>query len=73
MNTLELTSNNARKARTRKMILLGGLVTKAKLDNWNANALLGGLLSLKDKEADQLQIDAWTYKGNKAFSEGKST
>ena len=68
MNTLELTSHSARKARTQKMIMLGGLVAKAKIDNWNTNALLGALLSLKDKEADQLQIEAWTYKGDKAFS-----
>ena len=67
MNTLELTSHNARKARTRKLILLGGLVAKAKLDDWNANTLLGAFLSLKDKEADQLQIEAWGYKGDKAF------
>jgi len=34
MNTLELTSHNVRKARTRKMIRLGGLVAKIKLDDW---------------------------------------
>ncbi len=73
MNTLELTSHNTRKARTKKMILLGGLVSKAKIDNWNTNALLGAFLSLKDKEADQLQIEAWTYKGDKAFSKEESS
>ena len=57
-----------RKMRTRHLIELGGLVSKAHLDDWNANALLGGLLSLKEKETDNLQIEAWTYKGGKAFS-----
>ena len=38
-----------RKQRTRRLIELGGLVSKAKLEDWNANALLGGLLFLKEK------------------------
>lgn len=73
MNTLERTSCSARKARTRKLIALGGLVAKAKLDDWNANALLGAFLLLKDREADQLQIEAWIYKGDKAFSKEDSS
>lgn len=73
MTTLERTSHSARKARTQKLISLGGLVAKAKLDDWNANTLLGAFLSLKDKETDHLQIETWTYKGDKAFSKEKSS
>jgi len=57
-----------RKHRTRRLIELGGLVSKANLNTWNANALLGGLLSLKEKETDTSQMNAWTHKGGVAFS-----
>lgn len=60
-----------RKQRTRRLIELGGLVSKAKLENWNANALLGALLSLKEKEHDPTQMTTWTHKGGKAFSSEK--
>ncbi len=57
-----------RKNRTRRLIELGGLVSKAQLENWSANALLGGLLSLKEKEMDASQMNIWTHKGGKVFS-----
>ncbi len=57
-----------RKNRTRRLIELGGLVSKAQLENWNANALLGGLLSLKEKEMDASQMNMWSHKGGVAFS-----
>lgn len=57
-----------RKERTRRLIELGGLVSKAKLETWNANTLLGGLLFLKEKEQDTPQISTWTHRGGKAFS-----
>jgi hypothetical protein len=57
-----------RKNRTRRLIELGGLVSKAQLDTWNANALLGALLSVKEKEQDTGQINAWVHKGGLAFS-----
>lgn len=57
-----------RKYRTRRLIELGGLVSKAQLENWNANALLGGLLFLKEKEIDASQMNTWTHKGGVAFS-----
>ncbi len=57
-----------RKNRTRRLIELGGLVSKAQLENWSTNALLGGLLSLKEKEMDASQMNIWTHKGGKAFS-----
>ncbi|EKE09316.1 MAG: Conjugal transfer protein TraD [uncultured bacterium] len=61
-----------RKQRTRHLIELGGLVSKAKLENWNTNALLGGLLSLKEKEHDPTQMNTWSHKGGVAFSGGNS-
>lgn len=69
LKQLEATLNvQERKDRTRRLIELGGLVSKAKLETWNANALLGGLLSLKEKEMDANQMNVWTHKGGKAFS-----
>ena len=62
-----------RKNRTRQLIKLGGLVSKAQLENWNANALLGGLLFLKERENDVSQMDKWVHKGGIAFSAEKSS
>lgn len=56
-----------RKNRTRRLIELGGLVSKAQLESWNANALLGGLLSLKEQETDTTQMNTWIHKGGAAF------
>jgi len=61
-----------RKIRTRHLIKLGGLVTKAQLDEWNSNTLLGGLLWLKENEADELQIQSWARKGGAEFSKDKT-
>jgi hypothetical protein len=61
-----------RKQRTRRLIELGGLVSKAQLGDWNANTLLGGLLFLKEQEANATQLDEWSYKGGSVFNEGKS-
>lgn len=61
-----------RKNRTRRLIELGGLVSKAQLDHWNANALLGGLLFLKEKETDPSQMNTWSHKGGVVFSGGDS-
>lgn len=57
-----------RKHRTRRLIELGGLVSKAQLKNWNSNVLLGGLLSLKEREQDTSQMTAWSHKGGVVFS-----
>jgi hypothetical protein len=56
-----------RKNRTRQLIKLGGLVSKAKLEDWNANALLGGLLFLKERENDSTQMNDWIHKGGASF------
>lgn len=55
-----------RKRRTRKLIELGGLASKAHIDTWDANTLLGAFLYLK--ETSQTQRDAWTHKGRAAFA-----
>jgi len=57
-----------RKRRTRQLIALGGLVSKAQLQDWNSNTLLGALLSIKEKESDQLQIEAWAYRGGRSLN-----
>jgi hypothetical protein len=59
------------KQRTRRLIELGGLVSKAQLEDWNANTLLGAFLFLKEQEANVVQLDEWSYKGGAAFGEGK--
>jgi hypothetical protein len=61
-----------RKDRTRHLIKLGGLVSKAQLDHWTSNSLFGALLSLKEKEQDKNQMNDWSYKGGIAFSAEKS-
>lgn len=58
-----------RKARTRNLIELGGLIIKAELDNLPANALYGALLTLKDTLDKDDGIQAvWIVKGNAAFN-----
>jgi hypothetical protein len=57
-----------RKKRTRHLIALGGLVSKAKLDHWNSNSLFGALLFVKEKENDEGQMKTWTQQGGRAFS-----
>ena len=61
-----------RKRQTRRLSELGGLVTKAQLQDWDSNTLLGALLSIKEKEADQLQVKEWKYKGGVAFTREKN-
>lgn len=69
LKQLEATlSVQERKNRTRRLIALGGLVSKAKLEDWNANALLGALLFVKEMEIDTSQINEWIHKGGAAFS-----
>jgi len=58
-----------RKRRTRRLIELGGLVSKAHLDTWDSNTLLGAFLYLK--ESDPLQRNAWAHKGGVVFAAEK--
>ena len=61
-----------RKKRTHQLIKLGGLVSKAQLEDWHANALLGALLFVKEKEVDTAQMNEWIHKGGIAFSAEKA-
>lgn len=60
-----------RKQRTRRLIELGGLISKAQLEEWNANTLLGTLLFLKEQEANVAQLEEWPHRGGRAFHERK--
>ena len=61
-----------RKKRTQRFIELGGLIAKARLDEWSSNTLLGGLLFLKEQESDKIQMDAWTHTGGEVFAAEKT-
>lgn len=58
-----------RKMRTRHLIEVGGLVTKAGLDHLPSNALYGALLSLKEQLNKKEEImSAWILQGKAAFN-----
>jgi hypothetical protein len=58
-----------RKARTRRLIELGGLVTKAQLDHLPSNTLYGSLLHIKEQLANNAKLQAqWAHQGGAAFS-----
>ncbi|WP_261763573.1 conjugal transfer protein TraD [Rickettsia parkeri] len=62
-----------RKARTRHLISMGGLVVKAKLDCLPTNSLLGALLSLQHELTSHPNIqNQWTQIGTSAFDNQKS-
>ncbi|WP_341793891.1 conjugal transfer protein TraD [Rickettsia endosymbiont of Ceutorhynchus obstrictus] len=57
-----------RKARTRRLIEMGGLVVKAKLDCLPPNSLLGALVFLKNELMQHPNIqDQWTKTGKNVF------
>lgn len=59
-----------RKARTRHLIEIGGLVVKANLDSLPTNTLYGALLSLSESQkADPTINEAWTKLGKTKFDE----
>lgn len=57
-----------RKTRTRRLIELGGLVSKAGLEDLESNALLGGLLNLKQLLSDQKMKEEFAHQGGQAFA-----
>lgn len=61
-----------RKKCTRRLIELGVLVSKAQLEDWNSNTLLGGLLFLKEREIDTDQMNKWLHRGGSFFAAEKS-
>ncbi|WP_179943706.1 conjugal transfer protein TraD [Rickettsia endosymbiont of Ixodes scapularis] len=61
-----------RKARTRRLIEIGGLVVKAKLDDLHTNSLLGAFVSLKEELIQHPSIqNQWTKIGKNAFDNPK--
>ncbi|CAK6543826.1 MAG: Conjugal transfer protein TraD [Candidatus Midichloria mitochondrii] len=59
-----------RKARTRHLIELGGLVVKAKLDRLPANSLLEALVSLQNELIQHPHVqDQWTQAGKNIFDQ----
>jgi hypothetical protein len=59
-----------RKMRTRHLIEVGGLVTKAGLDYLNTNTLYGALISLSEQlDNDPAIIDQWTEIGRNKFEQ----
>lgn len=57
-----------RKARTRRLIELGGLIAKSELDKQPNNVLYGMLLEAKDKLKNDAQLKEWAKRGGKAFA-----
>jgi hypothetical protein len=57
-----------RKARTRRLIEAGGLIDKAGLLDFEANALYGALLSLRDGAGNKKQVEQWAALGGRAFA-----
>ena len=56
-----------RKNRTRILIEIGGVASKAGIDHLNTNTLLGAFLEIKEKEKDEGMLKRWTKKGAEAF------
>ncbi len=60
-----------RKNRTRLLIEVGGVASKAGIDHLNTNTLLGAFLEIKEKEKDEGVIKQWTKKGAEALDMDK--
>jgi len=56
-----------RKNRTRLLIEVGGVASKAGIDHLNTNTLLGAFLEIKEKEQEEGLIKRWTKKGAEAL------
>jgi hypothetical protein len=56
-----------RKERTRKLIELGGLISKAKLDHLDTKTLYGALLSLQPQVENTSTVAQWSKQGQVAF------
>ena len=61
-----------RNVRTRRLIELGGLVSKAGVEELNNNALLGALLDIKEKLKEESTVKKWKDKGAAAFERDKA-
>lgn len=58
-----------RKERTRKLIELGGLLAKAKLDHLDVKTLYGAFLTLQPQAENPTILSQWSKQGQKAFTE----
>ena len=56
-----------RKNRTRILIEIGGIASKAGIDHLNTNTLLGAFLEIKEKEQEEGMIKRWTKRGAESF------
>jgi hypothetical protein len=61
-----------RKVRTRRLIELGGLVSKAGIEELNNNALLGAFLDIKERLKEEPTVKKWKDKGAAAFEKDKA-
>lgn len=68
-----LLKSRERKARTRKLIELGGLIAKAQLGHLPSNAHYGSFLHLKSQlSQDAKLLEQWAYQGGAAFAQKES-
>ena len=58
-----------RKERTRKLIELGGLIAKAKLDHLDVKTLYGALLTLQSQAGNATTLTQWSKQGQIAFAD----
>ncbi len=58
-----------RRERTRKLIELGGLLVKAKLDHLDVKTLYGALLTLQPQAANSTTLTQWSKQGQTAFAD----
>lgn len=56
-----------RKNRTRLLIEIGGVASKAGIDHLNTNTLLGAFLEIKEKGKEEGVIKEWTKRGAEAL------
>ena len=56
-----------RKFRTKRLIEIGGLAAKAKIDHLPTNILFGAFLSLQQQLNDPQTLKQWEHVGGKAF------
>jgi len=60
-----------RKNRTRVLIEIGGIASKAGIDHLNTNTLLGAFIEIKEKEQEEGLLKRWTKKGAEALDRDK--
>jgi hypothetical protein len=63
----KLLREKERKIRLRKLIRLGDLVSKAKIDSLSENALFGAFLELQENSQNAPILNKWEIRGAKAF------